>query len=362
MPKFTRKDFLEVLFQDYFRKREGFIIVQSSRSLDQKSSVRYFPNMEILAKEPYQADQQVFFGVCPHENMKPDKSNIQYVVALWVGLDLGPEGFSGRQSHFFGQAQAAKAIRSFPLPPSIIVESGWGVHLYWLLREVTPVRDRKNLEALLTRINGYFQCKKDIGIDSMLRLPDTVNAKVATHLAECRIKYINSDFRYDLDDIARINVAAVGSLSSSAVFPRNFSESASDVSGVAQENAQGELVSPSLNSGAVQDINEDASREVRISNVPEPLEPLAAVARPREMTARNPASTSPAEPDFEPVPYESVRSKPKGAPHPQLADVLPEDVLERVADKLADRVAEKLGKKLVDEIVEKVVMRLILPG
>ena len=80
--------------------------------------------------------------------MKPDKRHIRYLVALWAGMDLTSEGYSGRNRFFFGHAQAAKAIRSFPLPPSIIVESGWGVHLYWLLKQVTEMRDPAPVEAI----------------------------------------------------------------------------------------------------------------------------------------------------------------------------------------------------------------------
>ena len=61
--KFSRKDFLEALYGEYFRKREGFIMVKTAKPLDPRVSTRYFPNLEILAKEQYQEDQNVFFGV-----------------------------------------------------------------------------------------------------------------------------------------------------------------------------------------------------------------------------------------------------------------------------------------------------------
>ena len=48
--EYTRKDFLEALFQRYFTKREGFILVRAVRHLDHKISTRFFPNIE-LARE-----------------------------------------------------------------------------------------------------------------------------------------------------------------------------------------------------------------------------------------------------------------------------------------------------------------------
>ena len=186
--EYTRKDFLEALFQRYFTKREGFIIVRAVRHLDHKVSTRFFPNIELLAREQYQEEQHIYFGVCPRESMKPDKRHIRYLVALWVGMDLTSEGYSGRNRFFFGHAQAAKAIRSFPLPPSIIVESGWGVHLYWLLKQVTEIEDPAPVETVLRKINGYFQCSTEVAIDSVLRLPGTVNCKHSSQCVECRIK------------------------------------------------------------------------------------------------------------------------------------------------------------------------------
>ncbi len=177
----TRKDFLEALFQRYFRKREGFILARAVRHLDHKISTRFFPNIELLARELYLEDQHVYFGVCPRESMKPDKKHIRYLVALWAGMDLASEGYSGRNRFFFGHSQAARAIRSFPLPPSIIVESGWGVHLYWLLKQVTEIRDPALVEALLRKINVYFQCSTEVGIDSVLRLPG--NRELQTSIA-----------------------------------------------------------------------------------------------------------------------------------------------------------------------------------
>lgn len=206
----TRKDFLDALFHPYFTKREGFILVRAVRHLDHKISTRFFPNLELLSREPYQEDQHVYFGVCPRESMKPDKRHIRYLVALWAGMDLTSEGYSGRNRFFFGHSQAAQAIRSFPLPPSIIVESGWGVHLYWLLKQVTEMRDPAPVETLLRKINNYFQCSTEVGIDSVLRLPGTVNCKHPSHCVECRIKYINTDFCYDLEEFEALSLGEGG--------------------------------------------------------------------------------------------------------------------------------------------------------
>jgi len=358
MARFTRKDFLGALFQSYFRKREGFIIVKSSKPLDRKTSIRYFPNIEILAKEPFQNDQDVFFGVCPHEKMRAEKSHIQYLVALWAGLDLDPEGYSGKQTHFFGEAQAAKAIRSFPLPPSIIVESGRGVHLYWLLKELTPVANVEAVERLLRRINTYFQCKAELGIDSALRLPDTVNAKVSGHLTECRVKYLNTDFRYDFADIEQLNVGAPDSSSKSALFARP-AHGTLDVALAPQGEPAFEAVPTKRSAGEEVretmrhlDLPDDDSKNVR---------PRIGADKTQGVPEHKRAASSVSEPIFERAPYEQAGNKPSASPQPQPTGVVAEEVLDRVADKIADRIADRITEKLVDEIVGKVVERLMPP-
>ncbi len=71
--KFTRKDFLEAIFSPYYKEHRGFILVKSVKRGDPKMSTRYFPNIEILAKEHYGEERDVYFGICPRERMKAEK-------------------------------------------------------------------------------------------------------------------------------------------------------------------------------------------------------------------------------------------------------------------------------------------------
>ena len=210
--KFTRKDFLEAIFGQYYKEHRGFILVKSFKRGDPKMSTRYFPNIEILAKEHYGEERDVYFGICPRERMKAEKEHIHYVVALWADLDIGREGHEDKQIFFEGPQQAAKAIRGFPRAPSIIVESGRGAHLYWLLNQVSEVTDLERVERVLKNINDHLQCDTDMNLDSVLRLPETVNTKVPGKPVNCEVKFINPNFRYSLQDFEnlgqRIAVAA----------------------------------------------------------------------------------------------------------------------------------------------------------
>jgi len=216
---FTRKDFLEAIFSEYYKEHRGFILVKSFRRGDPKISTRYFPNIEILAKENYGEERDVYFGICPRERMKPDREHIHYLVALWADLDIGVEGHEGKKVFFEGPQQAARAIRGFPRPPSIIVESGRGAHLYWLLKQVEPVSDGEKMEKLLREISDYLKCDTEVNLDTVLRLPETINTKVPGKPAACEVKFINTNFRYTLSDFEKLGerlvVAPVGVAASS---------------------------------------------------------------------------------------------------------------------------------------------------
>ena len=136
--------------------------------------------------------------------MKAEKEHVRYIVAFWADLDIGSEGHEEKHKFFEGPREAAKAIRSFPRAPSIIVESGRGAHLYWLLREVTEVSDHEKFESILAKINDFLQCDTEVSLDTVFRLPETMNTKIPARPVNCEVKFINSNFRYAVEDFENL--------------------------------------------------------------------------------------------------------------------------------------------------------------
>jgi len=346
--KFSRKDFLEALYGEYFAKREGFIMVKTVKRLDPRVSTRYFPNIEILAKEQYHEDQNVFFGVCPHETMKPERGQISYMSALWAGLDFTSSGYSGANLYFSNKSQAAKAIRSFPRPPSIIVESGWGVHLYWLLKDVVPLTSIEAAEKLLGAMNSYFLCQSKVKIDSMMRLPTTFNCRVPGELTSCFVKYINQDFRYTLEDFAGLTLTDEGPTAKSRV---------AALSGETLDDA------PKAVSGgaAIRGVEEPrALQESGLWEPPPSVSPVSPANKPRHAVsghfvpdARADESTSVQ--GLQP----SAREAGQTDQHAEVLEAVEaEELSEALADEIAEKVVEKLSAKLADKLVDQIVDRL----
>jgi hypothetical protein len=201
--KYTRSDFLEVLFGAYYQEYRGFILVNRIRRGDDRTSARYYPKVEILAKEHFGPEQNIYFSVCPRERMKPEKKHIRFATALWAKVYVGEEGNKGRP-YFATPQEAAKAIRRFPRPPTVIVESGVGAHLYWVFDQPFEIIDVQRFEKVLAHVGGLLKGETQLTVDSMLRLPETINSLVEERYLQCEVKFINPNFRYRIEDLETI--------------------------------------------------------------------------------------------------------------------------------------------------------------
>jgi hypothetical protein len=194
--QFTRRDFLEALFEGYYNLGGNFIMVKSAERPEVGGRISFFPNIESLSTARFPEHMHVLFGVCPREKMKPGKEFIRFVTCLWAGVDVGLDGYSGKTCPFKSVLQAEEAIRAFPLKPSITIRSGRGIHLYWLLQEVKEISDPRALEQILGRLNSHFGCQSPVAVDGMLRLPVTHNSRGNTPDGTCYIESLDTGIRY----------------------------------------------------------------------------------------------------------------------------------------------------------------------
>jgi hypothetical protein len=314
----TRKDFLDALFHTYSKVQSGFVMVKSLNRLETKVSTRYFPNVESLGREQYPGDHNVFLGLSPRDKMKPGKEHIKHVTCLWAGLDIGPEGYSGKEKHFSGERVALVALKSFPLPPSIIVRSGIGMHLYWLLRNVTEVTDVQAVEGHLRRISDYFQCRSEVGIDATLRMPDTHNNKSPASSPRCYVEYLDASVRYDLEDFEGLDLR---------------------------------IIIPSKRPPKIPIMPPPRPSRVRV--IREPVENPDQVAEPAEAETEIPLPHG--------VSFASSEDEsPRPIPEAKIDRLSPEE-MEKLVDHFLNGFSEQMLDKLVDRIVEKLVERLTGP-
>jgi len=140
---------------------------------------------------PHVGKMNLWYGVgLRKERGSGKKKDVALVPALFVDIDFKntPE------------EQARKALKEFPLKPSVGVHTGGGFHAYWLLKEpIFPSQFplfEAHLKALAKHLGADTQaCHADLG----LRIPQTVNIKYTPHRP---VEIISGprDLRYTLLD------------------------------------------------------------------------------------------------------------------------------------------------------------------
>ena len=132
------------------------------------------------------------------------RDNLCELRALWADVDLK------RLAPHWTVEMIRDMARRLPIPPSVIIFTGGGVHLLWLLSEVLDVSvDRSGAQALegevvdaLKRIAGVVGGDPRVcDLARILRLPGTVNSKPEVIDGECRVLEADWDRRYELNDI-----------------------------------------------------------------------------------------------------------------------------------------------------------------
>lgn len=122
--------------------------------------------------------------------------DVQYKKSFYLDLDCG------KDKSFSTKPDAVAAFKKFKkesgiISPNIIVDSGNGIHLYWVLEHSIPVDQWVKVATLLKKICAKLEFAADPAITSdpvrILRLPGTTNNKSANNPKPCRVIYSKDD-------------------------------------------------------------------------------------------------------------------------------------------------------------------------
>ena len=124
------------------------------------------------------------------------KLNLAATRALWVDFDGDPGELSTK-------------LETFPLPPSLLVNSGGGVHAYWILAEpfaldTEEARSQfenvlKGLTAVLGGDRAATDASRILRVAGTINLPDRRKRDKGRSAALCRIA-AEGDETYGIDD------------------------------------------------------------------------------------------------------------------------------------------------------------------
>jgi hypothetical protein len=166
VPSVTLEEFLEALFPP---ERKGFLEV---RALPSRSQTFLNPEntRRILRFLKQHEGDNLFFGVATRlEEGDGSLKNCSDLWALWCDIDF----------KILPEDDARRRLEAFPLAPSIVIHSGGGLHVYWLLQTCVNIQqDHHHIKAVLRRLahvlGGDLSAAEPARI---LRLPDTLNYK-----------------------------------------------------------------------------------------------------------------------------------------------------------------------------------------
>ncbi|MBN1658273.1 MAG: DUF927 domain-containing protein [Anaerolineae bacterium] len=147
-----------------------------------------------------EAGRNVYFGVGLREGQRGKKEDVIEIPAVWVDLD--------EKDFREGKAEALRALERMPpeLPPSIILDSGHGIHAYWLVEPVVMPNGNGEADLVERTLRGLAHHlggdPSVADIARIMRLPGFFNVKDRANPVPCQILEIHDDRRYDLADLA----------------------------------------------------------------------------------------------------------------------------------------------------------------
>ena len=218
----NKRDFLNQFFGQYLKERQGYIETREFIEGRNGPIRRFHRTIEEIVKHIPRGN--FYFGVCPRENTNSGrKENICYTTVLWTDLDYGQDGHK-KKSKFATQEEALTEVRKFEFKPSIVVNSGGGLYIYWVLKELEEIKDVSYIEGIIKGVTQYLG--GDIGtqdITRILRVPDTFNLKLPDKPRRCEVIEFNQGKRYNLSDFEHYRVSLSSNQALSNVsFPENL--------------------------------------------------------------------------------------------------------------------------------------------
>lgn len=193
--------------------------IEAHQRLEPIVSPAFFPERQ---KEGY----GIFFSVNgfnqSEQRLRRDFEHLAFVNAFYVDIDF-PKDQDPRGGIEIGRFknETKQLLADSPLPPSAVVETKNGLHVYWILKNPVQVNrldaEKKRLlqkeygeieEALIKRFAGDPQAKD---LSRILRVPETLHQKDAGSPFLVRLDFWNPEHEYTWDEV-RSSFAAGTSL------------------------------------------------------------------------------------------------------------------------------------------------------
>jgi len=185
------RQFFTLLFGD---SPNGFIEI---RAIDGtvRTRVHFYSRLDDLiddlANPTKFPEMNIYFGVGLRARRSGKKEHVGQISCLWVDIDAKDKEIT------------LDYISQFKPPPSIIVDSGHGFHLYWLLDkpyQILDEGDRRIVEGLNKGLAKRLGGDSAFDLGRILRVPHTQNLKDPRNPLPVKIVEIDPNLRYNLKE------------------------------------------------------------------------------------------------------------------------------------------------------------------
>ncbi len=175
-------------------------------------------------------DWNVYFGICPRNERKGKEENVQLVNCLWADLDCYDKKKKQDEREIVKNRKArVDSLKDFKLHPSFIVNSGRGLHCYWLLEEPYAINDEQdflNIKGHLKGLSHILGGDSTFDLSRCLRVPGTINLKNKNQPLPVEIIEFNNQLRYKLSQFSefeeKVDVSSVSIDASIDHIPSRF--------------------------------------------------------------------------------------------------------------------------------------------
>lgn len=211
----SQRDFLSALWgPDNFGVAELTLI---TKGIIKATPFAYPADLDKLIETANQNNGQfnVYMGICLRREKWPRKSgrknhktgedeqewrgtreNALSSMCFWADIDFAGLGHKGKTLE---PEIARKMLAEFPCKPSIIVKSGGGIQVYWMLKEPAVSTELRQIEAINAAIAKHFGCDSVGDGARIFRFPGCLNIRYSPpRLAE--ISFWHPERTYTLDD------------------------------------------------------------------------------------------------------------------------------------------------------------------
>jgi len=183
---------LNVFFSSIFPNLEGFIEVRYKVGNIVKR--KFFSSKEQLIKMLVRSEDKIrgyemWYGVCERAVKMGKKEAVHKVCCLWADVD-------GKERTWI----------DFEFVPHIVVDSGNGYHLYWLIEpiRISSSEDVEKVESIMRGIAEQVKGDNTCDITRVLRIPETWNNKDPKERKKVQVIEFNFDIeRYTLSDFEK---------------------------------------------------------------------------------------------------------------------------------------------------------------